>query len=198
MRPIHHKSFSNSQAGFSVLFAALIGGLLLSVGVAILSITLKQITLASAGRESQKAFYAADTGTECALYLDRGGGNSNCNGSGIFPIPGKSAAICDEGSFVYMCSDVKLSGVDSQADSLESTTLAPETDVSGDVYQRIQTTVRVRNTSQTGEPICFDVFVTKKSNDGGATVKTEIESRGYSVCNERAGNRFERAILTTY
>lgn len=49
----------------------LVGSLLFSAGMAIANIALRELALSSAGRESQFAFYAADTGAECALYWDR-------------------------------------------------------------------------------------------------------------------------------
>lgn len=62
--------YSNA-AGFTLLLAALAGSLLFSAGIAIANIALRELALSSAGRESQFAFYAADTGAECALYWDR-------------------------------------------------------------------------------------------------------------------------------
>lgn len=201
MIKIKLKKILNNQSGFSVLFASLIGSLVLAIGLAILSITLKQIVLSSAGRESQKAFYAADTGTECALYLDKGGGNGACNNASIFRIPGKlPVPDCDPdtASFTYKCSGVELNGADAEPNTITYDDTLPSESDGGIIYERIQTTVRVRNTGALGEPICFDIYVIKKSNDNGETVKTDLESRGYSTCSEEASNRFERAILTTY
>jgi len=42
----------------------------LSIGLAIFNITIKELALSSSSRESQFAFYAADTGIECALFWD--------------------------------------------------------------------------------------------------------------------------------
>ena len=61
---------AHSKQGFTLLFAALVASLVLSIGIAVFNITLKELKLSSAGRESQFAFYAADTGAECALYWD--------------------------------------------------------------------------------------------------------------------------------
>lgn len=44
--------------------------IILAVGVSIISIALKQLQISTVGRESQYAFYAANTGAECALYWD--------------------------------------------------------------------------------------------------------------------------------
>mgnify|MGYP001559788894 CR=1 FL=1 len=60
----------NFRGGFTLLFAVLISTLLLAIGVAIYNITVKQVILSAAGRDSQLAFYAADTGAECAIYWD--------------------------------------------------------------------------------------------------------------------------------
>ncbi len=60
----------NIQRGFTLLLAALIASIVLALGASIFGIARKQVTLSSLGRDSQFAFYAADTGAECALYWD--------------------------------------------------------------------------------------------------------------------------------
>ena len=59
-----------TQRGFTLLMAALVASVTLALGSSIFAIARKQITLSALGRESQFAFYAADTGAECALYWD--------------------------------------------------------------------------------------------------------------------------------
>ncbi len=66
IRP-HH---TDPRAGFTILLAALVASLVLSIGVSIFSIARKSVTLSTIGRDSQFAFYAADTAAECALYWD--------------------------------------------------------------------------------------------------------------------------------
>jgi len=58
------------EAGFTLLLAALVASITLALGTAIYSIAVKQVQLASIGRESQFAFYTADTIAECALFWD--------------------------------------------------------------------------------------------------------------------------------
>ena len=55
---------------FTLLIAVLIASVLLALGLAIFNIVSKEILLSSSGRESQFAFYAADSGIECALFWD--------------------------------------------------------------------------------------------------------------------------------
>lgn len=64
------KEYKNLKKGYTLLFAMLISSLVLSIGIAVFNISLKEFRLSAAGRESQFAFYAADTGAECALYWD--------------------------------------------------------------------------------------------------------------------------------
>lgn len=61
---------TRSSRGFTLLLAALVASIVLALGSSIFSIARKQVTLSSIGRDSQFAFYAADTGAECALYWD--------------------------------------------------------------------------------------------------------------------------------
>lgn len=59
--------------GYTLLFAVLVSVLVLSVGLSILNISKKEFLLSSSARESTKAFYAADSGLECAAYFDFNG-----------------------------------------------------------------------------------------------------------------------------
>ncbi|HUD04168.1 MAG TPA: hypothetical protein VMR73_01610 [Candidatus Paceibacterota bacterium] len=70
---IKHTTYGTRQyknSGFAILFAVLAASLLLSIGLSIFSLTIKELALSSSGRESEYAFYAADSGAECAHYWD--------------------------------------------------------------------------------------------------------------------------------
>lgn len=60
----------NTDRGFTLLLAALVASAVLAIGAAIYRLAVKEVNLSSLGRESQFAFYAADTAAECALYWD--------------------------------------------------------------------------------------------------------------------------------
>jgi hypothetical protein len=75
-----------NEKGFTILLAALVTSLVLTLGISIFSVAQKQVILSSLGRSSQYAFYAADTGAECALYWDvRFDYFSSTSPSGITP-----------------------------------------------------------------------------------------------------------------
>lgn len=58
------------QRGFAMLFTVLIVSLILSIALGISNITLKQTILSSLAKDSQVAFYQADTAVECGMYYD--------------------------------------------------------------------------------------------------------------------------------
>lgn len=77
------KFLKNKQKnkGFVIMVAVLISSMLISIGAFITIIALKELQLSSSSKDSQKAFYAADSALECALYHDIRSGASG----GPFP-----------------------------------------------------------------------------------------------------------------
>ncbi len=63
---------NTTSSGFVVLFAMLISSLILLISSGMYTIVQKQVVLASYSKESQKAFYSADSALDCALYHDVG------------------------------------------------------------------------------------------------------------------------------
>lgn len=66
----------NKEKGITLFIAILITGTLLLISVAIVTLAVKEAFLSSTYRDSQYAFYAADTGAECAIYWDVNNPNS--------------------------------------------------------------------------------------------------------------------------
>ncbi|MEX2013987.1 MAG: pilus assembly PilX N-terminal domain-containing protein [Parcubacteria group bacterium] len=58
------------NSGFTLFIAIIVMGTLLLVAAGMVSLAVRQALISASGRESQHAFYAADTGIECALYWD--------------------------------------------------------------------------------------------------------------------------------
>jgi Tfp pilus assembly protein PilX len=56
--------------GFTLYLAVLIGGIVLAICLSLADFALKQVIISTTGRDSQYAFYAADSGIECAFYWD--------------------------------------------------------------------------------------------------------------------------------
>lgn len=60
----------NRKSGFAVLFSIMLASFLITLGISIFSISLKETMITTSVRDSQIAYYAADSARECALYWD--------------------------------------------------------------------------------------------------------------------------------
>lgn len=87
---IHNRT--GMSGGYTLLFAVLISSIVLGVALSILSISRRELLLSSNARESQYAFYAADSGLECAVYNDyyknafAGAPNPSLTCKGVSPV----------------------------------------------------------------------------------------------------------------
>lgn len=90
--------------GFVILFTILIAAIIMVIGLGIYSIASRETVLSGTAREAQYAFYAADTGVECALYaqhLDLTSGNApilNSPSSMLFNCGGNPVSVSGNGS----------------------------------------------------------------------------------------------------
>lgn len=78
--------------GFVILFAVTISSILLSIALGVANISLNELRFSTSARATNDAFFAADTGAECALLYDRedeannaftGSATINCAGAPI-------------------------------------------------------------------------------------------------------------------
>lgn len=159
----------NKNKGFVILMASLLAGLFLIIGASIFQISIKELVLSSGGRDSQYAFYAADSGIECALYLDLKIGNIFATSSES--IREASSAYCNYQDLLEYGSWTESSSLDSATTSFRFVLFPEDGAVRSD---------------------CVDVIVIKNSG------RTLIESRGYNTCNEGSLRRFERGLRITY
>ena len=168
---------TNKQKGFALIFSVIIASILLSVGLAMFSIALKELILSSSGRNSQFAFYAADSAIECALYWDiRHPGF----GESVFASSSDST-ILPKGSNVF-CNEEDITLTESGWDP-------------GSGWD-------ISDVSSTGATTVFDM---KFTNDYCATVSviksngnTRIDSRGYNTCDLGNPRRVERGLRVRY
>ncbi|MEK7190380.1 MAG: hypothetical protein AAB661_01290 [Patescibacteria group bacterium] len=62
--------------GFVILFAVTLSGILLSIALGVANIAQKEIRFGTSAQDTNNAFFAADTGAECALFNDKSASNS--------------------------------------------------------------------------------------------------------------------------
>lgn len=91
------KYTNKKNGGFTLLVAIVTTALLLIVSFAVVNVALKQILISSSNLDSQYAFYATESGIECAQYWDLKDSASSpfdpyvtvssisCNGQSITP-----------------------------------------------------------------------------------------------------------------
>lgn len=164
-----------AEKGFAMLFAVLTASVLLSVGLSIFNLTVKELVLSSSGRESQFAFYAADTGIECAFYWDF------------------------KGTAIFATSSASRTPVPSNPDCVATSTLQHfniNPSISNTTSATTNFSLTIPNAEGGTSPYCVSVVVKKEDNAG--IIATTIDSRGYNTCDTSDPNRVERAIRVRY
>jgi len=61
----------SQESGFALLISLIVVGVVISVGLAVLDLTIKQVQLSTNAKESELAFHAANAGMECARFWRR-------------------------------------------------------------------------------------------------------------------------------
>ena len=173
------------EKGFTLLFAVLLSVLVLSVGASVINIAMKQVILSGIGRESQFAFYAANTGIECALYWDY-------RDDRVFATSSLSS------SYIYNKNDEEIEGKVCGVQSIYRTYENEDTDIfdpgkSSELKGVSKFTIKFEDPIQ----YCSIVTVTKEKLLDG-TMITTIESRGYNTCDKNNPRRIERGLQLSY
>jgi hypothetical protein len=160
--------------GMTLFIAIIIMGILLFISFAVVNITMKSTLFASLGRDSQYAFYAADSGIECAIYWDSkfepskfatstSGSPINCGGMAILDgqaIPGSALPTMIGGGGIIN-----------------------------------PTSIFYFDMNRGSNPVPYCVIVTVTKNIDGTTY---IKSRGYNTCDIANIRRVERGVEVTY
>jgi hypothetical protein len=69
--------FKKNNRGFALIVAVILSGVAAAVTVTLTTLAYKSLVLSSTAKESQYAFYAADSALECALFWDNGSDKPN-------------------------------------------------------------------------------------------------------------------------
>lgn len=171
--------------GFVLFFSLIISSIVLSIISGIILIAYKELIISSTGRESQKAFYSADAGTECALYWDvkhplPGYENNSVfpsSNTPISPMPLTIPTACGG-------QDITINFSTNPSDPPPSATAATSTFTLNIFSSGVCATV-------------VDVVVSKYV-DELLNEKTKIDSHGYNTCDPTNPRRVERGIRITY
>jgi len=75
-----------SESGFALLISLIVVGVVISIGLSVLDLTIKQVRLSTNAKESELAFHAANAGMECARFWRRASSSQMEVGNAISPV----------------------------------------------------------------------------------------------------------------
>lgn len=159
-------------AGFTLFVALVVSSMLLAVGFSLSNIILKQLIFSNSGKESQLAFYAADSGAECALYWDRKDRLGMTTYSGTFATTSDAAESLDIYCGMGMSGETdaptaKVGSLEKYGDNFSATTT---------FY------VDYRDPNEVLQhKACAKVTVSKWLDTATGVERTRIDSRGYNA-----------------
>ena len=189
-----------NKRGFTLLFSVLVSVLILAVGASIISIALKQVILSGAGRESQFAFYAANTGLECALYWDLHPKEDEGSLSYVFPAVLGGSGGPDQTEWTGEDELITCGG--GQIKNGSGFIGDPFTE-SGYSWDTNLYTFRMAITNAIPDTenilYCVEVQVAKEYNQVSERVVTTITSKGLNTCDPEDNPRaVERGLVLRY
>ncbi len=180
-----------TKCGFVLLFSLLVSSILLATGLGISRLMIRQINLATLSRDSQVAFFAADSGLECALHW---------NALGKFDLATPTAArtiYCNGVTIMHGNSNGGMPGVtlaSCPADPMGSPAI---NNIDGEPRSCFTFTLgsnpNAAAITLSSQPCTF--VVVDKSDPTGIT--TKITSNGYNHCDINAPNVLQRTLEIT-
>lgn len=169
---------NNSQTGFVLLFAVVLSAIIFAITLGMTDIALKQVAFTTSAKNTNEAFFAADTGAECALFWDLVGGQTLFGQANPF---GQTT-----GEFTTMCAAMAV--------DLNNGESSDQEDPPGGW-------TFVINSLGTSQQACAIVNLKKVLNSNGVILSTII-SKGYNIgdenCESNDPNRVERVLELRY
>lgn len=160
----------SSPRGVTLLVSVILASVVISVALSLLDVAYKQQLLASTAKQSQYAFYNADSAMECALYWDQ-----QQNAFDYTSPLSSSSITCGSLSILNYTSTVSASG----GGNIRTTTFSVSCSGSA-----VRGTVTVLKSD--GTALC------------STTNHTCIYATGYSTCNTDDPRRVERGVKVYY
>lgn len=162
----------NQNSGFAMIFTVLIMSLILSITLGMSNIVFKQRILSGLVRDSQIAFYQADTGSECGLLQDFKLANF------------RNGIITDTNNPNYneefLCGDKTMRYNPTESNN---SSIVPTPNNNYFVYQQVSPNPNLP---------CYTIVFDKRFP--GTNV---IDSRGYNICGTNI-RQVERGIKVSY
>ena len=181
LRHIHVRT--RLTRGFTIFLAVLVSSLALAVGLAIYDLTVRELDLTIASRESHYAIYAADTGVECALYWDSK--FEDANGT-AFATSTRDIGVAT-GSSNVLCNGQNI--VSGEAPLNVAWTITTTNAAATTTFQ-----FSLGGVAGTVSNPCATVIVSKY----GTPQQTTITSNGFNNCIINSPSRLQRTMQVNY
>lgn len=185
----------NNQRGFTLLFSILVSTLVISIGATIMSIAIRQTILSGTARESQYAFYAANTALECAFFWDNIELPDNV-AEFVFPVGNTEDPIGDQ-SIVTCAGGNIITGSGFPGGNFSEAWIQS--------YSEQTNLTTFKMVIQSHDPItisspqiCAEVTVQKTLDSTTGIVDTSISAKGYNTCDLSNPRAVERGIILEY
>ena len=205
MKLLKYLKQNRLKKGFILPLTLLVCSIILTVATGISVILTKELYFSKVSRESQLAYYAADTGMMCALMVD-GTYIDGTTGLGIFPYDGvidptiEMQAVLDKVNYqrqlrnlsTLILSDIKCATApifDVPISGFNAVAFSRTNSAGVDEVGRTST-FDMRMNLGDGTTRCAMVVISKTSK------YRQIISRGFAAC-EGASHNIERAIINT-
>ena len=170
------KTTMKYKKGFVMLFAVVLSAIIFSISLGMINISLKEINFGTSARATNEAFFAADTGAECALFYD---------------------LVPTQSFFGSVDALSTLNGINAMCGG-SSINIVGETQLFGPWNFVV---LRLGENQKS----CAKVKVTRNLDSGtGALLSTQVISKGYNMggdsidCSSTNNNRVERVLELTY
>lgn len=186
-----------TRRGFTLLLAALIASIAIALGAAIFDIAQKQVVLSSTAKQSQFAFYAADTAAECALYWDIRYNYFGTTTPSVSLLPNSNPPSCD-GQSIALATPLNNQQynqnctTNSQGHPVCSYVLSSPTEI-----PQINLFTTVPNATAD----CAQIVITKTYDFVTNTTQTFIQANGFNVpCGAISSSNLalERSVQLNY
>ena len=171
--------------GIALLFTIMLSTIFLTMALGVTNIATKELTFSSSAKDSNNAFYSAESGIECALYNDKAT-------STFFLDPNQGVDINDPANVEINGGSVNLSGFSCFGNPVTLTGDFPN-------FSFVISGLGSNSNS------CAKVVINKiidRSVDSAIVVSTKITSNGYNIgddnCDYSGLNRVERVLEVNY
>lgn len=162
-----------TKKGFAMLFAVLLSSFLITLGISIFNLSLKEIQITTSVRDSQIAYYAADSARECAVYWDVK--------RGAFRTYIDVNTLTDASAVPIVCNGRTVTDMISQL-------VYPATQYSTTTFFMASSTDFIQPDSS--------ILITKTFDPSNGSIETVIQAQGHNT--GVIGRRVERGISQTY